>query len=289
MGGADVSLGGAGEKAEQKAGEITRAARPWIERLARFGYAAKGVVYVLVGSLAALGAFKGGDGPTDSRGALTQVVRQPYGRVMLAVVAAGLAGYALWRLVQALRDTEDKGAGWKGYSIRFGYACIGFVYAGLSYSAVQLILGHGAGKGSDQQSREWTATFFALPLGRLLVGLAGLGIIGFGLFQCSKAFTAKFRKKWKRHEMSERARSLATRAGQVGLAARGVVFGIIGIFLIQAALRHRAEEARGLSGALHALEQQPYGPYVLGAVALGLVAYGLYMFVEARFRRMRID
>jgi hypothetical protein len=89
--------------------------------------------------------------------------------------------------------------------------------------------------------------------------------------------------------MSEHARAIAIRAGQVGLTARGVVFGIIGIFLIQAALRARPEEARGLSGALRALEQQPYGPYVLGAVALGLVAYGLYMFVEARYRRMKID
>jgi hypothetical protein len=281
---ADVSLGAAAEKAKQ----VTRAARPWIERLARFGYAAKGVVYVLIGALAALGAYKGGE-PTDSRGALTHIVRQPYGRVMLGVIAAGLAAYALWRLVQALRDTEDKGSDLKGLSIRFGYACIGVVYAGLSYSAVRLILGHDAGKGSDQTSKEWTATFFALPLGRWLVGLAGLGVIGFGLYQCYKAFTAKFCEKWKRHEMSERARSLAMRAGQVGLTARGVVFAIIGIFLIQAALRARAEEARGLSGALYALEQQPYGPYVLGAVALGLVAYGLYMFVEARYRRMRID
>lgn len=283
---ADVSLNGAGEKAER----VKRAARPWIERLARFGYAAKGVVYVIIGSLAAYGAFRGDEGqPTDSRGALTQIVRQPYGRVLLVVVATGLAGYALWRLVQALRDTEEKGSELKGLTVRFGYACIGFVYAGLSYSAVRLILGHGAGKSSDQQSKEWTATFFALPLGRLLVGLAGLGVIGFGLWQCYKAFTARFRKKWKRHEMSEHARAFAIRAGQVGLTARGVVFGIIGIFLIQAALRARPEEARGLSGALRALEQQPYGPYVLGAVALGLVAYGLYMFVEARYRRMKID
>ena len=283
MGGADASLSEAGEKAEQ----ITRAARPWIERLARFGYAAKGVVYVLVGSLAALAAFEGG-GPTDSRGALTQIVLQPYGRVMLSVVAVGLAGYALWRLVQALRDTEDKGSDLKGLSIRFGYACIGFVYAGLSYSAVRLILGHGAGKSSDQTSKEWTATFFALPLGRWLVGLAGLGVVGFGLYQCYKAFTAKFRKKWKRHEMSEGSRALAIRAGQVGLVSRGIVFGIIGIFLIQAALRARAEEARGLGGALGALEQQPYGPYVLGAVALGLVAYGLFLLAEARFHRVAV-
>ncbi|HEX8351518.1 MAG TPA: DUF1206 domain-containing protein [Pyrinomonadaceae bacterium] len=284
MGGADVSLSEAGEKA----GRITRAASPWIERLARFGYAAKGVVYVLIGSLAAVGAYEGGE-PTDSRGALTQIFRQPFGRVLLGVVAAGLAAYALWRLTQALRDTEDKGSDLKGLSIRFGYACIGFVYAGLGYSAVQLILGHGAGKGSDQQSKEWTAAVFAFPLGRWLVGLGGLCVVGFGLYQCYKAFTAKFCEKWKRHEMSESARAMAMRAGQVGLTARGVVFGIIGIFLIQAALHARADEARGLSGALLALEQRPYGPYVLGAVALGLVAYGLYMFVEARYRRMRID
>ena len=278
------------DSAEQKAERITRAARPWIERLARFGYAAKGVVYVLIGSLAAYGAFKGsGDSATDSRGALTQVVHQPYGRTMLGVVAAGLAGYALWRVVQALRDTEDKGTSWKGLAVRAGYACIGVVYAGLSFSAVRLILGHGAGKGSDETTKGWTAFALMFPLGQLFVGLVGLGVIGFGLWQCYKAFTAKFRKKWKRHEMSERARSLAKRAGQVGLVARGVVFGIIGLFLIQAAWWARAEEARGLSGALRALEQQPYGPYVLGAVALGLVVYGLYMFVEARYRRMIID
>ena len=284
MAGANVSLG------EEQTGELTRAARPWIERLARFGYAAKGVVYVLIGSLAAYGAYRGGgDDPADSRGALTQLVRQPYGRVMLAVVAAGLAAYALWRLVQALRDTEDKGTDWKGLAIRFGYGCIGLVYAGLSYSAVRLTLGGDAGKGSDQQSQEWAATFFAFPLGRWLVGLGGLCVIAFGLWQCYKAFTAKFREKWKRHEMSEGARTLATRAGQVGLVARGVVFVLIGVFLIQAALHARPDEARGLSGALRALEEQSHGPYVLGAVALGLVVYGLYMFVEARYRRMRID
>ena len=286
MGEAEALLDEAGQKADR----ITRAASPWIERLARFGYAAKGVVYVLIGSLAAYGAFKGsGDSATDSRGALTQVVHQPYGRVMLGVVAAGLAGYALWRVVQALRDTEDKGTSWKGLAVRTGYACIGLVYLGLSYSAVQLILGHGAGKSSDETTKGWTAFALMFPLGQLLVALAGLGVIGFGLWQCYKAFTAKFRRKWKRHEMSEQGRTLATRAGQVGLVARGIVFGIIGLFLIQAAWWARAEEARGLGGALRALEQRSHGPYVLGGVALGLVAYGLYMFVEARYRRMIID
>jgi Domain of Unknown Function (DUF1206) len=275
------------DKAEQKAARITRSARPWIERLARFGYAAKGVVYVLIGSLAALGAFHvGGEGPTDSRGALTRVVRQPYGRVMLGVVAAGLAGYALWRVVQALRDTEEKGTDWKGLAIRTGYACIGVVYAGLSFSAVRLILGGDAGRNSDETTKGWTAFALTFPLGQLLVGLVGLGVIGFGLWQCYKAFTAKFRNKWKRHEMSERARTLATRAGQVGLVSRGVVFGIIGLFLIMAAAREQPEQARGFGGALATLAQQPYGPWLLGAVALGLAAYGAFVLVEARYRRM---
>ena len=285
MGEAEAIVDGAEQKAEQ----LTRAARPWIERFARYGYAAKGVVYVLIGALAALGAFKDDESPKDSRGVLAQVVRQPYGRVMLCVIAAGLAGYALWRITQALRDTEDKGTSWKGLAVRAGYACIGVVYAGLSLSAVRLVLGRGAGAGSDETTRGWTAFALMFPLGQLLVGLAGLCVIGFGLWQCYKAFTARFRRKWKHYEMSEHARALATRAGQVGLVARAVVFLIIGLFLVQAAWHARAEEARGLGGALRTLEQQPYGPYVLGAVALGLVAYGLYMFVEARYRRMIID
>ena len=278
-------MGGAAEGAER----IKRAASPWIVRLARFGYAAKGVVYVLVGSLTAFGAFRGGGSTTDSRDALTQIVHQPFGRVLLGIVAAGLASYALWRLTQALKDTEEKGASLKGIAIRFGYACIGAVYAGLGYSAVQLILGNGPGKGSDESSREWTALVFTLPLGRWLAGLAGLAIIGFGCYQCYRAFSASFCEKWKRHEMSEGSRAYAMRAGQVGLTARGIVFGIIGIFLTMAALHSRPDEARGISGALHALEEQRRGPYILGTVALGLAVYGLYMFVEARYRRMKVD
>jgi hypothetical protein len=283
MGVEDVSLEGAKEQAKR----AVRAANPWLVRFGRFGYAAKGVVYVIIGALAATGALRGGQ-PADSRGALTEIVRQPFGSTMLGVVAAGLAGYALWRLLMALMDTENKGSELKGLAVRFGYGCIALVYAGLSYSAVQLVLGYGAGKGSDETSKEWTARFMALPFGRWLVGLAGLGVIGFGAWQCYKGLSARFRKRLKTGEMADMTDRLATRAGQVGLTARGVVFGIIGAFLIQAALHAKAREARGLGGALLALEQSPYGPWLLGAVALGLVVYGLYMFVEARYRRMVI-
>lgn len=284
MGVGEVSL----EEAKGHAERVVRAAAPWIVPLGRFGYAAKGVVYITIGGVASLAALRGGGRTADSRGALAELLRQPFGYAVLGVVAVGLAGYALWRLTQALKDTENKGSGLKGLAIRSGYACIAAVYAGLSYSAVQLMLGNGAGKGSDESSKEWTARLLALPFGRWLVGAAGLGVIGFGLYQCYKGLSAKFRKRMKTAEMDDVTQTIATRFGQVGLTARGVVFGIVGLFLIQAALHARAHEARGLRGALLALEQQPSGPWVLGAVALGLVAYGLFMFFEARYRRMVI-
>lgn len=267
---------------------LAHKARPWVKTFARLGYAAKGVVYTVIGVIAALAALRGGGETADSRGALAEIVRQPYGRVMLASVAVGLAGYALWRLTQAVMDTEDKGAEWKGLAVRAGYACIGFVYFGLGYSAVSLILGGDAGDSSDEKSKAWSATFMALPFGRLLVGLAGLCVVGFGLYQCHKAYRTKFRKKMKRGEMGGGADAFVTRAGQFGLASRGVVFGVIGVFLVQAALLARPHEARGLGGALRALEEQSWGPWILGVVALGLVAYGLLMFAHALYRRIDV-
>lgn len=271
-----------------KAKALAHKARPWVKKLAQFGYATKGVVYTIIGVIAALAALRGNGDTADSHGALEEIVRQPYGRVMLIVVAVGLACYALWRLTQAVLDTEDKGAEWKGLAVRAGYACIGFVYFGLGYSAVRLILGGDAGDNSDEKSRAWSATFMSLPFGRMLVGLGGLGFIGFGLWQCFKAYRREFRKKMTRVEMGEHADTFITRAGQFGFASRGVVFGVVGVFLIQAALRARAHEARGLGGALRALEEQPAGPWILGVVALGLVAYGFLMFALALYRRIDV-
>jgi uncharacterized membrane protein YidH (DUF202 family) len=271
-----------------KAKRLARKARPWVETCARLGYAAKGVVYTVIGLIAALAALRGDGDTADTRGALEHIVRRPYGHVLLIVVAVGLACYALWRLTQAAADTEGKGSDWKGLAVRAGYACIGFVYFGLGYSAVRLILGRDAGDSSDEKSRAWTATFLALPFGQWAVGLGGLCFIGFGLWQCYKAYGTKFRKKLKRGEMGEGADEFVTRAGQFGLASRGVVFGVVGVFLMQAALHARAHEARGLGGALRALEERPSGPWILGVVALGLVAYGLYMLSLARYRRITV-
>ena len=280
----DSSLGIVKEEAER----ISQSARGWIVPLARFGYAAKGVVYLFIGGLAALAAFTGGGRTTDSRGAFEEILSKSYGKLLLGAVAIGLAGYAIWRFVQAVKDTENKGSGAKGIAIRIGYAVIGVIHIGLAFSAAQLIFGSGGGSRGDASSKEWTATLLAQPFGQWLVGAVGLGFIVFAISQFYKAFTTEFREKLKANEMSENTETFATRTGQAGLSARGVVFGIIGVFLIQAALHSNAGEARGLSGALRALEQQSYGQWVLGIVALGLIAYGFYMVVLARYRRIII-
>lgn len=278
----DSSLGIVKEEAKR----ISQSARGWIVPLARFGYAANGVVYIIIGALAALAAFTGGGRTTDSRGAFEEILSQSYGKLLLGAVAVGMAAYAIWRIVQAVKDTENEGSDAKGIARRIGYAAIGVIHIGLAYSAAQLVFGSGGESRGDAASKEWTATLLAQPFGQWLVGAVGLGFIAFAISQFYKAYTAKFREKLKTNEMSEKAETFATRFGQAGLSARGVVFGIIGVFLVQAALHSNAGEARGLSGALRALEQQSYGRWVLGIVALGLVAYGFYMLVLARYRRI---
>lgn len=271
---------------KDKTERISKSAQQWIVPLARLGYVAKGIVYLIIGSLAALAAFTGGGKTTDSGGAFEAILSKSYGKLLLGAVAVGLLGYAIWRIVQAVKDTENKGADAKGIAVRGGYFGSGIIHASLALTAARMVFGSGSSGSGDASSKEWTATLLEQPFGQWLVGAVGLGIVAFGLSQIYKAYTTKFREKLNTGEMSESVETFATRFGQIGLVARGIVFGIIGAFLVSAAFNSNAGEARGLSGALRALEQQSYGQLLLGVVALGLIAYGFYMFVQARYRRM---
>ncbi|MEP0909340.1 DUF1206 domain-containing protein [Leptolyngbya sp. GB1-A1] len=263
------------------------ASHPWIEKLARLGFAAKGIVYFVVGLLAAQAAFGTGGKTTDSSGALSTIVTQPFGKFLLALVTIGLIGYALWRLVQTIFDPEHAGEPTKAKQIaqRIGYGLSAIAYSGLALTAIRLILGNPSGGGNSTQ--DWTARFMAQPFGRWLVGLAGLVVIGVGLAYLYEAFKAKFQRHFNLNLMSESERQWTKRLGRCGIAARGIVFGIIGLFLTLAALRQNANEARGLGGALAALAAQPFGPWLLGIVALGLIAYSIYSLIEARYRQIR--
>jgi hypothetical protein len=147
-------------------------------------------------------------------------------------------------------------------------------------------MGSGRGNSSTSSTQDWTARLLSQPFGQWLVGIVGAFTIGLGFYQLYKAYKAKFRKQMKLHEMSSTEETWATRIGRLGEAARGVVFVIIGFFLLQAARQSDASQAQGLDGALQSLSQQPHGPWLLGIVALGLVAYGIHMGVQARYRRI---
>ncbi|MBW4693875.1 MAG: DUF1206 domain-containing protein [Lyngbya sp. HA4199-MV5] len=277
-----LPTGNAGQQAEQVAKRA--AANPWIERLARLGFAAKGLVYALVGLLAAQAAFGTGGKKTDTQGVLQTIVTQPFGQVLLSLVAIGLFGYALWRLVEAVADPEHKGTDPKGLLQRCSYAGNGLIYASLALTAVQIVLG--ASDRSGNASQDWTARLLAQPFGQWLVGIVGALVIGLGFYQFYEAYRAKFRQTLKLHEMSEAEQTWTLRLGRLGLTARGVVFVVIGFFLLQAARQSNPKQVKGLSGALESLAQQPYGSWVLGLVAIGLIAYGLYYIVQARYRRI---
>jgi Domain of Unknown Function (DUF1206) len=279
-------MGRARRQAEQTVRGAVR--NPWVERLARFGYAARGVVYAVIGLLAVQTAFSG-RGSQDlaqqatPQGALQRIAEQS--RLLLALVAIGLAGYALWRFVQAGLDTENKGSDPKGLVKRGSMVASGIVYAALAIAATRLVAGTGGG-GSAGGTQGFTADLMSKPFGRWLVILAGIAVIVSGCYELYDAWTKKFRNRLKLQEMSADEERLATRTGQAGLAARGIAFLLSGWFLIQAGLRFDPSQAQGLGGALEALARQPSGPWLLGLVALGLIAFGAYSFLLARYRRI---
>ncbi|HEU4455435.1 MAG TPA: DUF1206 domain-containing protein [Longimicrobium sp.] len=272
------------DRVEHHARGAARDAAPWVVGLARLGYAARGVVYVIVGVLAARVAMGERARVEGTRGALTEIIEKPFGRVMLGIVALGLFGYALWRLVQAVMDPERKGHDAGGTVKRLGYALSGIVHAGLALTAARMVMGSSGGGGGGTQT--WTARLMEAPAGRWLVALVGLGFAGYGIYQFYRAIKSDLAKRLDLGSMRARTREMAIRAARAGVAARGVVFLLIAYFLARAAIDYNPAEARGLQGALQALRDASYGPYLLGAVAVGLIGYGLFEIVKARYRRI---
>lgn len=257
-----------------------------MEKLARAGYLTKGIVYAIIGVLAFQAAIGSGGQTSGSRGAIRQIAEQPFGQILLILTAIGLLGYAAWRFIQAIKDPEGKGSDGEGIVKRIGFAISGLIYLFLSFYAASIVFGWSTG-GSGGGQQAWTAKLLAQPFGQWLVGIVGAIVIGVGFYQFYKAYKAKFMDKYKTGEMSQAERTWAERAGRFGLSARGVVFCIIGIFLIQAAIQADPSETRGLGGVLQTLAQQPYGPWLLGLVALGLIAYAVHCIAQSRYRTVQ--
>jgi hypothetical protein len=271
---------------EADARRATRKVSPWIVRLGRAGLVAKGVVYLIIGTLALQAALGGGGALTDREGALRTVLRQPLGTVLLALLSAGLLAYMAWRVVQALTNPEREPHDMKGTfkrAFRFGS---GIIYGALGLAAGRLLIGMQA---DDRQPSDWTALVMRQPFGKWLVAAAGLGIAGYGLVRLHHAWKGELKNQLVLDRYAARARAWLVGIGRAGQAARGVVFVIIGGYAFLAGLHTNPREAKGLGEALGVIERAPYGPYLLAAIAAGLTAYGLFQFIEARYRRIRAD
>jgi hypothetical protein len=271
------------DRIKQHTQHVHQEVRPWIEGLARLGYAARGVVYLIIGSLAAQAAL-GGESTADSQNAFHLILAQPFGQALLSIAALGLVGYAVWCFVQAIKDPEHQGSDIKGIGKRIGLFVSGIIHSSLAAAAVGMIVGSG---GSNQDNTKgWTAWLMSFPFGIWLVGIIGVLVVGFGLHQLYRAWTVKLDEELDLSQMTSTVREWTIRFGRFGLAARGVVFGIIGGFFIVAAVQTDPNEARGLGEALQTLQQQAFGPWLLGLVAFGLIAYGLYQLATAAYRRI---
>ena len=277
----------AGSKSQSDDLADKAAESPWVERLARAGLAARGLLYVMVGALALQVAFGKTGQHADKQGALATLARQPLGKLLLVAVAVGFAGYAMWRFLDAVLDTDGEGTALTGVAKRAADFSRGLLYASLFFTAVRLMTGaHGEDRSNEA---DLTAKVMAAPLGRVAVGLVGLAVMGGGVYTGYRAASKKYRKKLRTGEMSRVLRRSVTAVASVGLAARMVVFLLIGTFLVKAAARYDPNEAVGVDGALKRLADRPYGPWLLAVVAVGLFTYGLYSFVEARYRRLMRD
>lgn len=264
--------------------QTAREVAPWIVTLARIGYVAKALLYATVGILAAQAAHGGGGRTTDTGGALREVLQAPMGDALLLVIAVGLAGYAVWRVVEAITDAEGKGGDAKGIARRAGSALRGLAHGALAIAAFRLATGSGGGGGGGSEGLARKAS--DLPGGNLLLWVAAVAILAYACYQLYRAFAAKLGKQLDLGAVSAGIGRWVIGLSRAGIAARGVVFGLIGVLMVRAARQHDPEQAGGLRESLEMLEGM--GRWPLGLVALGLVAYGVYELLNARYRRIRV-
>ena len=251
------------------------------EWLSRAGFVARGLIYGIVGLLALKLAIGQGGKTTNQQGALHTVADQPLGKLLLSLVAVGLGGYALWRFVRAAIGHGPEGAD-SGFD-RVAAVASGIVYAGLCIIAIRIL---SENKGSSSTPDSATAGVFGWPAGTWIVGAAGLIIIGVGLYQGYRGLTKDFLDDSKTEEMSPHTKQWISRLGTIGHLARMVVFVLVGSFLVRAAVEFNPRKAVGLDGALATLQHAALGPLLLGAVAVGLIAFAIYSVSDARYRRI---
>jgi hypothetical protein len=258
---------------------------PWQRWVGHSGYIAEGLLYLVVGCFALFAAL-GREQPNGSKGALAKLGGSGFGDALLALLAVGLAAFVMWQLMLAIADPEHRAdrRSPRRRLVRLGHLSNGVFHLVFVGEAVWSLCGLARADNERETQVQWTARAMAVPVGRYIVALIGVGIVAFGLWQFYRAVT---RDKNKRVDLSRtRLRFAIDVLGVYGLAARGALFALVGGYLINAAWRHDPRYSGGIAGALGGLKQQPFGRWLLGVVAAGLMCYGLYQMAKEGYRRL---
>ena len=253
----------------------------WAVRLGRVGLAARGVLYLTVAVLAFRIAMGEAGATADKQGALITLAQQPFGRWILVLTAIGLVAYSAWCLLKAFLVHEDSEA--EAWAKRVGCLARAAIY-GSAFVAAVSVLQAKPQTSTNQKGQGWSATVLGWPGGRYLVGLAGLALIGAGVWNGYRALSRKFEEHLERSEMSERTWRTVVAIGVGGLLGRMVAFIAVGWFIVKAAIDFRPSEPVGLDQSLRTLQGMSYGPWVIVVAAIGLGLFGIYSFAEARWR-----
>lgn len=259
---------------------------PLMDHLTRLGYAIKGVIYITIGVLALGVAMGKNSTPADQVGAITAIGKLPLGPPVLWIILLGLISYALWGFIRALLDPYHKGSDLKGLLERGGYLISGLTYASFVLPTYRLINGIHSGSSGSQIARS-IGRIMSMPAGRWIVGFVGLAIVAGGAYQIYMGLSRKFQQQFKPYALSREQARTANQFGKFGTVARGVVFALAGLFVTLAAYLARPGEATGLDGALKFLARQPYGLWIMGIVAIGLMAFGVYSIIGAAWFRLK--
>lgn len=261
------------------------ARNPGLELLERLGYVIRGVLYAVTGVLALRIAFsQPGGAATDLTGSLVFLVGNQFGKLVLLVAVVGLGAYSIWGIVRAVFDPLHRGSDASGYLERLGFVSSAISYAAIVVFGLRILVGSGGG--STDSTQHSIASVLNHPAGGLLTILIGLVAIGIGVGQMIEAYRAGFKWDLKGAEMNEIERGVAIACGRFGMFARGVIFLVVGWFVLQAGIHNDPSQVQGFGGALLFLLGKPYGQVLLGIVALGLVALGLHSLACARWIRL---
>jgi hypothetical protein len=264
--------------------DLKQASTRGVRAAIRLGYLTRGIVYSLIGTLSLLWALRQSGGRvTDGHGAIERVGEYPWGTPLLWAIAIGLACYCMWNLARVVFDPEHHGRDRGGALKRSAYAVSAVSQGFLAAYTFQLAWGEAHGGGQERS----IAKLLSMPGGRIGIGIAGACVIGFGFFELYRAYENDVAKEYY-GGLPAQHRSLICRVARIGLAARGVVFPIIGFSLIAAAIAADPSEAHGFGEALHTIARQAYGRVLLAIVAAGLISYGVHMFFMARYARFPV-